>query len=189
MSASAFPQEPVLSGTWGQNLDLTIPSLEMPSTLVLDSRDKQEIMMGWTCCYRKTLIDSVHQEHFLKSTEFWSKEKQRKLPYTLQLELSDPPSDIDWSIFIALQILDVWTTHRALKYDCIKEANPFLGERPSVERMMLTKVAIITPSVQIDLKSDNLKRQDFRLMNRIMGFVVVHNYNLGSKAQHKCNKR
>ena len=61
MSALASAQENVLSETWGQKLDLTIQSSEMQSTWVLDSKDKQEIMMGWTCCYRKELIDYVHQ--------------------------------------------------------------------------------------------------------------------------------
>ena len=118
-----------------------------------------------------------------------SKEKQRRLPYIHHLELSDPPSNLDWSIFVTLQLLDVWTTHRALKYDCIREANPILNERPSIERMVLTKAVIIIPSLQYDFKSENLKRNDFRLINRVIGLIVVHNYNLGSKAQQKCNKR
>ena len=117
------------------------------------------------------------------------KENPRKSQYIPQFELSDPPNNLDWSIFITLQLLDVWTTHRALKYDCIKEANPILGERPSIGRMVATKAVIITPSLQYDIKSDNLKREDFRLINRVMGLVVVHNYNLGSKAHQKCNKR
>ena len=46
---------------------------------VLDSKDKQEIMMGWTCCYRKELINAVQMEHSQKSIESRLKGKSEKV--------------------------------------------------------------------------------------------------------------
>ena len=70
--------ENALSETWGQNLDLTIPSSEMPLTWEVDLKDKQEIMMGWTCCYRNELINSVRQEHSDKLIQLKLKERKNK---------------------------------------------------------------------------------------------------------------
>ena len=103
MSASALAQENVLSETWDQNLDLTIPSLEMPSISVLDSKDKHAIMMGWTCCYRKELIDSVQKEHLRKSTESLLRVNQKKLYEYTQFRLTHQLTLI-WALFVALQL-------------------------------------------------------------------------------------
>ena len=143
---------PVLSETWEANLDLTIPSLEMPSTLARDSRDKQEIMMGFECCWDQKLIEAVHLEHSLKSIESWSKEKAKKSQYTLHFELSDPPGTAEWATFILFQALDVYSTLQGLEYDCVIEANPIYGPKPSASRLILTKLGLITPAVQYYLK-------------------------------------
>ena len=58
MSVSVLAQENALSETWGQNLDLTIPSLEMQSTSVLDSRDKIAITKGG----RKLLSSETYRQ-------------------------------------------------------------------------------------------------------------------------------
>ncbi len=186
MSVSALAQENVLSETWVPKLDLTIPSSEMPSTLGLDSKDKLAIMRGWTCCYRNELINAVQIEHLEKSIEYSSKANLRKLEFSPHF---DEPSKGQWTLFYTLQILDIYTTYRGLKYDCVKELNPIVGEQPSVKRMFFTKVALLTPAMQYDMKNDNLSEKSFNQMNFMMGIVVASNYDVLQGAKKYCNKR
>ena len=171
--------------TWGQNLDLTIPSLEMPSTLVLDSKDKREIMMGWTCCWDKKHIDNVRLEHSLKSIQLQSKVN----PNQLQFTLSELPSTFDWSAFYTLQLLDIYTTYRGLKYDCVEELNPLVGESPSVPRMFAVKTAILLPAIEMDRRNNELTSDTFNYMNILMSVVIVNNIQHVSDAKKYCNKR
>jgi len=170
--------------TWGQNLDLTIPSLEMPSTLVLDSKDKQEIMMGWTCCWDKKHISSVQTEHSLKSIQLQLKENQNQSWFTL----SEQPSNLQWTAFITLQLADIYTTYRGLKYDCVKELNPFLGESPSVPQMFAFKTAVLMPAINSDIKNERLTPQLFNQMNFLMSMVIASNYHILSDAKERCRK-
>ena len=140
MLASVSVRANVLSETWVQPLDLTIPSLEMPSTLVLDSKDKHAITMGWTCCYRNELINSVHQENLQKSIGLTLREKKRKSRFIRQWR--EPPPRAYWITFTALQILDVHSTHQGLKYDCVYEGNPLVGKKPHLDRLILHKSGI-----------------------------------------------
>ena len=78
------------------------------------------------------------------------KESQNRLEYIHRFDLVDPPTPGDWAIFTALQLADVYTTYRGLKYNCVKEINPLVGERPSVSQMVFLKVATLTPAIQID---------------------------------------
>ena len=188
MSALASAQESVLSETWGQKLDLTIQSSEMPSTWVLDSKDKQEIMMGWTCCYRKELIDYVHQEHSKKLIESSLKENQKRYEYTHHWELIDHPTNFDWTLFVTLQLADIYTTYRGLKYNCIEEANPLFGKRPTVNDMFITKFAVLTPAIEYDREHGNLNKASIRGTNSFMALVVGHNLNVIHKAKRQCNK-
>ena len=189
MSVSASAQENVLLETWGQNLDLTIPSLEMPSTLGLDSKVKHEIMLGWTCCYRKELITAVHHEALWKSIEYSSRVNQRRYEYTHRWELIDHPTSFDWTLFVSLQLLDIYTTYRGLKYDCVEEANPLFGRRPTVSDMALTKFAVLTPAIQYDRKHGNLNKRTIRSTNTFMALVIGNNMNVMHRADRLCQKR
>ena len=189
MSASALAQGNVLSETWGQKLDLTIPSSEMPSTLALDSKVKQGIMRGWTCCYRNELINAVHQEHLEKSIESSLRASQRRYEYTHRWELIDPPEPIDWTIFVFLQVADVWSTYSGLKYNCVEEANPLFGRRPSITDMTLTKFAVLTPAIQYDRKNGNLNKRTIRSTNAFMAIVIGNNMNVLDRAKKRCQKR
>ena len=188
MSALASAQESVLSETWGQKLDLTIQSSEMPSTWVLDSKDKQEIMMGWTCCYRKELIDYVHQEHSRKSTEYLLKVNPKRFEYTHRWELIDNPTNFDWTLFVTLQLADIYTTYRGLKYNCVEEANPLFGKRPSVNDMALTKFAVLSPAIEYDRRHGNLNKRTIRSTNAFMAIVIGNNINVTHRAKRHCTK-
>lgn len=188
MWALVSPQANASLETWGQNLDLTIPSLETPSTLVLDSRDKHAIMRGWTCCYQKKHIDSVRLEHSLKSIGLKLKENQNRSLSTLQWRIVEPPTTGDWVVFIGLQIADVYTTYRGLKYDCVRELNPIVGEKPSVGNMVFTKSALLIPSIKYDLKKGNLSSKTIKQINGFMLIVVGNNYQVWHDSEKNCRK-
>ena len=187
MLASASAQANVLWETWAQNLDLTTPSSEMPLTSVLDSKDKQEIMMGWTCCYQKELINSVQREHSQKLTALTLRENPKRLLSTLQLR--EQYTDLQMATFVALQFLDIYTTYRGLKYDCVWEMNPILGDKPSVGNMMLTKTAILAPAIQSDIDNERLTKNVMSQMNMWMGLVILNNWDTVQSAEQNCNKR
>ena len=157
----------------------------MPSTLVLDSKDKQEIMRGWTCCYQKKHINNVQREHFLKSIEYSSKENQRKFASSLQF--TEPPSKTQWVVFTSLQLLDIYTTYNGLKYDCVEETNPLFGERPSVSKMFFVKAAVLYPIMTTEIQQPVMNRQDMRDVNTLMTIVVLNNRHVENKSK-RCNK-
>ena len=44
-----------------------------------------------------------------------------KSEYTHHWELIDHPTNFDWTLFVTLQLADIYTTYRGLKYNCIKK--------------------------------------------------------------------
>ena len=174
-----------LSETWDQKLDLTIPLLETQSTWPLDSKDKLEIMMGFECCYRNELLEAVKMEHSLKSIELQSKANPNQLQFT-HAELIDP---YRITTFAVLQIADVYYTYKGLQYDCVKELNPIIGERPSLETMILTKTAVLIPAYRYDYKRGNLSNRGFDSMNVLMSLVIVNNINVLKRAKKYCQLR
>ena len=185
MSALAYPQENVLSETWAQNLDLTIQSSEMQSTWVLDSKDKQEIMMGLTCCYRKELINYVQTEHSQKLIEYKLRENQKRLQFTPH----EPISDWQWTAFVTLQVLDIYTTYKGLQYNCVIELNPIMGEQPSVMKMGATKFVILYPAMVAEQKNQTLTRDDMRSINYAMSLVIANNNAVKNRAKRNCIKK
>ena len=107
----------------------------------------------------------------------------------LQFTLSEPPSNRQWTIFVSLQLLDIYTTYRGLQYDCVVEMNPVLGESPSVSKMFFTKAALLAPALNYDLKNENLSQEVFNELNSFMTLVVVNNINTANKAKKYCIKK
>ena len=184
MSALASAQENVLSETWDQKYDLTIPSLEMPSTLGLDSKAKQEIMMGWTCCYRKELINAVQMEHSQKLIESRLRENQRRLQYTLVDSYTTP----QLYTFATLQLLDIWTTYKSLQYNCVRELNPIMGKSPSVPKMFAVKTLVLIPAIESDIRREVLTRKTMRQVNTMMVMVITNNNTVRNRAKNNCQK-
>lgn len=141
--------------------------------------------MGWTCCWDKKHIDSVRLEHSLKSTGLQSRVNQNQLQFTP----SNEPSTLQWAAFYTLQVLDVYTTYHGMKYDCIKELNPLLGDSPTVPKMFALKTAILLPAIEIDRKNNKLTSQAFSEMNFLMTIVLANNLEQISNAKKYCNKR
>ena len=185
MLALVSIQEPLSAETWDQKLDLTIPSLEMPSTSPLDSKAKLEIMMGWTCCYRNSVVQQVQQEHLQKSIALQLKENQNPSQYTL-VEPIDP---YRITTFVLLQVADVYYTYQGLQYDCVIEINPLIGEQPSLQTMVATKTAVLIPAFNYDYQRGNLNNRAFDSINSLMALIVANNINVVKKAKKYCQLR
>lgn len=104
------------------------------------------------------------------------------------LKWKDESTPAQWYLFWTIQALDVYSTHRGLKYDCIKEGNPLLGETPSVARMITHKTVFLAPYWMLQNEGVFTKAEiDF--VNVVGTAVVVNNFNLLNKAKTRCTKR
>ena len=104
------------------------------------------------------------------------------------LEWQDTATNRQWIFFYTIHVLDVYSTHRALKYDCIKEGNPFLGDRPTVPHMITHKTIFLSPYWSLQNEGIFTQR-DIRFVNGLGTAVVYNNFRLLKKAKVKCNKR
>ena len=176
MSALVYPQENVLSETWAQNLDLTIPSSEMPLTWELDLKDKHEIMMGWTCCYRTELINSVHQEHSDKLIQLKLKERKNKLRF---LPVKAEPTKEQLRYFYIINFLDMSMSYYFINNNPnIREGNFLLPDRPSAAEFILHK------GITVPIVAQNVDAHQMVIMNSLLTMVVIRNwylYNTTSK--------
>lgn len=171
--------------TWGLKNDLIIPSLETQSISVLDSKAKREIMMGYECCWDRKHIEAVQREHFLKSIEYSSRVNQKKLEFSLH----SPATKTQYAIFIALQLADIYSTYQGLKYTCVKELNPIIGDNPSYQRMFWTKAVVLTPAFKDDHSNGRIDKPLMHKVNAFQTMIVAQNMNVYKKAKNNCTRR
>ncbi len=93
-----------------------------------------------------------------------------------------------WIAFWTFQILDVYSTSRALKYDCVKEVNPLFTENPSDARLVLTKTFLLAPGLLYNDYWKEITPDDLNDTNMIYSVVVANNFRLLDKAKRECNK-
>ena len=105
------------------------------------------------------------------------------------LKIKEPVSTVQWITFGTLQLADIYTTYRGLKWDCVRELNPIAGERPSVQKMFVIKTVVLTPAIEYDLKREALTPQTMDEINFLMALVVGNNYNVWRGAERNCAKR
>ena len=113
----------------------------------------------------------------------------KERPNQLSFTLSEPAGNLQWAAFITLQVADIYTTYRGLKYDCVEELNPFLGKSPSVNEMFLFKTAVLMPAINSDIKNERITPQTLNQMNFLMTMVIASNHHVLSDAKESCNKR
>ena len=104
------------------------------------------------------------------------------------LEWHDTATPGQWIAFYTIQALDIYSTHRGLKYDCIKEGNPLLGERPTLPHMITHKTVFLTPFWLLQNEEIFTKR-DINVVNTLGATVVYNNFRLLDKAKRRCTKR
>lgn len=112
----------------------------------------------------------------------------KERPNQLSFTLSEPVSNLQWTAFITLQLADIYTTYRGLKYDCVEELNPFLGKSPSVPQMFAFKTAVLMPAINSDIKNERLKPQTLNQMNFLMTMVIASNLDVLKDSKKYCRK-
>ena len=181
MLALVSTQVSASSETWDQKLDLTIPLLEMPSTLGLDSRYKQEIMMGFECCWDRKLIEAVKTEEYLrKSIKYSSKVNLKELQFTPQYKDKEV-----WFAWYLVNVLDIYSTVKGLKYSCIYEANPTLPNVPHRDHLIIHKALLLSTIFNPDLKywSDST----INALSFTIGLAVVNNTKIINEVKNNPN--
>ena len=140
----------------------------------LTSTQKQFIKWDHLCCYSQEVIDSVQPPIY------------NYQPHNFNLDLPplrEPASKLSWSVLIGLQVLDVYTTERALHYSCVKEVNPMLGQSPDVQDIIALKVLLFGPSLWYTNKYQTITNEDLAGVNYLMTAVVANNVNVWHKAK------
>ena len=95
-------------------------------------------------------------------------------------------------LFWSAQVLDVYSTYRGLKYDCISEANPLLPEVPEIHEMIGIKLFVIGGISALVENDENFENfwYGWKLGAGITtGAVTANNFRLLRKAQRRCNRR
>lgn len=145
----------------------------------LSLTQKQFILAGNYCCYSEETINGVLLEQY--------KMPRHKTHPQLDLDFTFEPADnLQWTIFFTLQILDVYTTKEALKYDCVEELNPLLGKRPSTNEIIMLKLILLGPTLYSQWR--DIENKELYAPNFIMAHVIANNYDVLSSARSKCNK-
>ena len=81
--------------------------------------------------------------------------------------------------FIALNIIDTHITHRNIQDYGAVELNPFIGESPSAERLIMHKVVTTAVLYKLLDNDSHTRERDLKLMNTVLTFVVLHNGYIG----------
>lgn len=92
-------------------------------------------------------------------------------------------------LFWTSQVLDVYSTYRGLKYDCVREANPLLSDIPEVPEMIGLKLVVIG-------SLGNLAKEDVNFWYgwklgaaTTTSIVVANNFRILRKAEGRCDRR
>ena len=120
--------------------------------------------------------------------ESWSKENQRKSPFT-HLSLREPARPITWAAFVTLQLLDVYTTKKGMRYNCVTELNPLLPSVPTVKEMLVLKSVILIPSYTAVDRAVTITDQDLYTPMLLTALVVHNNFRVLDRVENKCNLR
>ena len=148
----------------------------------LTQEQKGMIWSGDKCCYSQEVLDSVIRHPI----DTYQKD-------TIQLKLppfKEPASRLTWTVFIGLQVLDVYSTNTALKYSCVEEVNPIFGKTPKAADLVLIKTLVMTPTIYFAEKDEMITNRDLARLNFFLTTIVAHNFNIKSEARdRKCSRR
>ena len=93
-----------------------------------------------------------------------------------------------YTIFWTLQALDIYSTYRGLKYDCVREINPILGPDPSVAQMVTHKTIFLNPFYILPGEGV-ITKDDMVWVNTMMSTVVYNNYRVWDRAHKRCTRK
>lgn len=113
----------------------------------------------------------------------------RPLPSKIpKFDIVEHTTTAQWTIFWTFQVLDAYSTSRAVKYDCIREINPLYTERPSDTRIVTTKTLLLAPALLYNDGYKKITPQELDNTNTLYLFVVANNFRLLNDAKDTCNK-
>ena len=118
-------------------------------------------------------------------TAYKLKENQKVYPY---IPISEPASTEHLVLFYTLQALDVYSTYRGVKYDCVYEQNPLLNRKPKIYQMITLKTSILGPVLYNLNNSEKLTNEILLPTTLLTGVVVANNFNVLKDAKQECNK-
>ena len=104
------------------------------------------------------------------------------------LEWHEEATTGQYTFFWTLQVLDVYSTYRGLKYDCVREINPILGPDPSVAQMVTHKTIFLNPFYMLPGEGV-ITRYDMEWINVMMSTVVYNNYRVWDRAHQRCTRK
>lgn len=107
---------------------------------------------------------------------------------TLQFEIRERTTNAQWVTFFTFQLLDAYSTSRAIKYDCIREINPLFTERPNDARIVATKTLLLAPALLYNDYYKQVTPEELDNSNMLYMFVVANNFRLLNEAKRNCNK-
>ena len=76
---------------------------------------------------------------------------------------------------------DVHSTHKAMEYECVYEANPLLPKRPSLERLIIHKAVTLYPIYHPEWNRYVVTSSELKLATAFIGAVAYHNYKIIDK--------
>jgi hypothetical protein len=113
----------------------------------------------------------------------------RPLPSLIpKFEIQQKATPKQWAVFWTFQVLDVYSTSRAVKYDCVKEVNPLYTEYPSSTRIVLTKSVLLLPGLLYNDYYKTVSPEELNDTNMLYSIVVANNFRLLNQAKDSCNK-
>ena len=130
--------------------------------------------------------DMVPSFYALQHDTKWQVKEEHK--YSIDHWTEDEKRIID-ILFWSAQVLDVYSTYRGLKYDCITEANPLLPEVPEIHEMVGIKLFIIGGLGALSSGDENFWYGWKLGAGLTTGAVTVNNFRLLRKAEGRCDRR
>ena len=103
------------------------------------------------------------------------------------LKFHTPASRAQYITFWTIQALDVYSTYRGLQYNCVREANPLLGENPGIGHMVTHKTVFLYPFYT--LPRDIIDRETMQWVNGFGTVVIINNFEVWNRAHKQCTRK
>lgn len=129
--------------------------------------------------------DLVPSFHDLQHDPKWQVKK--KIDFS-DLEFHETGLTTEELNFYLIHALDVYSTVKGLKWDCIYEQNPLLPNNPSTAGLIAFKVGLISLIKSI-YGEDPAWDAFIKTSTYATGTVVLNNFRITSEARKDCNRR
>ena len=105
------------------------------------------------------------------------------------LQFREPANFETWTLFVALQLADVWSTDKSMQYNCVRELNPLLPAVPTVGEMLFLKTTILLPSYTAINEAVTITNEDLYPTMFLTAMVVHSNLRVLDRVERNCQKR